>query len=230
MSAARWEPDPQLRYLVAACNGSGKSTLLAWLARAFLAAPWMGCVIIDPKADRQMHALAPMASPWQTAQPRPGRIVRIVPPADPASPLAPCAAGCEPVLSRVYQAGNCLLVIDETQMVAGQYVFPPSLLRIYQQGRARQIPVLAATTEPVRIPTWIRSQSRGFFCGAIGEGPQLSNMAALMRQDARAFSASMRGLPPYHFLYWQDSWAAAHRPPEEVHVGRTRIPRKKQEA
>ncbi len=206
-----WRPDPEYRYLVCALNGAGKSVLLASLARAFSTADNLVCVL-DPKADRSMRVLQPMAS--RTVRMRGGGIQRfVVPPFD-----LDQSGMTDEICDAAFRRGNVTLVVDELQMVATDRRYPPALYRCYAQGRARKVSILAASTEPVRIPVWARGQCRAYFAGAIGEGRQRDYMADLLCQERQAFAAAMRALPRYHFLYWEQSWASARRPPEEIWV------------
>ena len=211
----RFEPDPERRYLVVAVNGSGKSTLVAALAPRFRTAHNL-VVILDPKRDAAMRKLAPMAS--SQVKPRGGGMIRLVPQMDPTRKEAPCAEAADPWLAQVWNRGNCTLIIDELQMIATQNRFPPHLNLIYAQGRSRKISVLAITTEPVRIPMWVRSQSRTRIAGRVGEGGQRDYVAGLLWTDKKAFAARMDALPPYHFLLRAEEWSAQGKPAEEVWV------------
>ena len=208
-------PDAERRYLICAVNGSGKSTLVSKLAPRFRNAHNL-VVLLDPKRDKAMRKLCPMAA--STVKPRGGGMVRLVPAMNPSLPDAACWEAAEPWLRQIWLRGNCTIVIDELQMIASQHRFPPHLNLIYSQGRARKISVLSITTEPVRIPVWVRSQSRSVFAGAIGDGSQRDYVAGLMRMEKDEFKARMAALPKYHFLYREEEWAAEQRPAEEVWV------------
>ena len=207
-----WRADPEYRYLVAALNGAGKSTLMAVLAAAcaqgrkeFLV------VLLDPKGDKAMRTLQPM--PSHTLRRTGGGIQRFVVP-----PREVDREGItEEICRAAFYRGNVVLVIDELQMLADDRRYPVSLFQCYAQGRARKIPIIAASTEPVRIPVWARSQCRGFFCGEIGEGTQRDYMSDLMCQDRKRFKDRMHALQRYHFLYWEHDWGHA-REPEDVWV------------
>ena len=209
----RWEPDPERRYLVCAVTGDGKSTFVGAMASAFRGRDNL-VVLVDPKRDAVMRRLQPMAS--ASVRQRGGGLVRLVPDMDPTQREAPCSDFCEPLLAQIFRRGNCTVVIDELQMVATQHRFPPSLNRIYCQGRARKISVISVTTEPVRIPMWVRGQSLTRIIGHVGEGGQRDYCADLLWMERSAFRARMDALPRYHFLWRSQEWVAAGRPAEEV--------------
>ena len=122
--------------------------------------PWR-VVAIDSKRSAEdqprFEAIGPIcedrAAVWRAA--RPGAVYR--PPWDPETgSVEPIQA----IAEEAYRRGNVLLYCDEYREAVVSTVFAGrSLLRVFQQGRGRNVGLWGATQEPVYVPRQLLSQA-----------------------------------------------------------------------
>lgn len=89
------------------------------------------------------------------------------------------------LFSYIYELGDCLLVIDEAQLICNPHHIPHYLKVIYTTGRHRKIGVLALTQRPGQIHGLVLSQSTHIFCGQLHEKNDLKNVSDFLDFDSK---------------------------------------------
>jgi hypothetical protein len=198
-------PDSTDRGIVIGQTGSGKTYFMRQLLL-----PIRRLVVCDAKGTLD----GPQASggnwhlePWNKSTVRDlrkGRPVRIrIPPQLWENPrVNPWSAK----LKRVYDAGDCVLYIDENNGVTPPRRPAPYYLNaIYTRGRELGIGAWTASQRPAFIPLEVISEAQWFFLFRVLLDEDRRRMAGFMGSDV------MREIPDtYGFWYYHVSWDRAY--------------------
>ena len=163
------------RLAVVGKTGTGKTYLL----RA-LAAPVTRLVVIDSKGTLggEDWNLAPW-TPKTAFALAAGKPVRL-------RVLAPMDGDYEPFFSAVYNAGDCVLVIDELFAVSDRGKFGPWLQACYTRGRELKVGVWAAMQRPSWVPLMALSEADYYVCFRLQLEEDRRRMAAFMGPQVEA--------------------------------------------
>lgn len=174
------------RVFTAGKTGSGKTYLNRELCRGV-----SRLVVLDPKGTLRDTDDKPADELWhleewsERARKKldEGKPVRVRVPA----PLRQGNRGgsWDNVLWSIYDAGNCILEIDEMYGVVppGGHGLPDSLNAIYTRGRELGIGVYACTQRPVWVPLQAKSEADWFFCFRLMLADDRRSMSEIMGPD-----------------------------------------------
>jgi energy-coupling factor transporter ATP-binding protein EcfA2 len=167
-------------------TGSGKTHLLRWLLELWRDAE---VLVIDLKGDDdawegdEFTRLKESPSWWdrfnaKVSGPRERKWWHLVPPVDRHKRRDIVSQA----LRSAFRRGNIVVVLDETRAIAGKY---PNLALdepahvLWQQGRSKDVTVIAGAQSPVFLPSAFYDESRFLYVGFIADQRRLKRVGEI---------------------------------------------------
>jgi hypothetical protein len=100
----------------------------------------------------------------------------------------------------VFARRPSLVVFDEIVRIGDTHDYPPSLRYLYTAGAEEGICVLGLTQEPIRVPSFVYTQSAHHYCFYIGNRSHRDKVAGFMPIDEKEIAK----LQKKEFFYWRN--------------------------
>jgi hypothetical protein len=97
--------------------------------------------------------------------------------------------------------GNCFVLFDElNRMSESPTVYPPSMRYLYTGGAEAGICVMGLTQEPIRLPSFVLTQSARIYAFFISNSSHREKLEGFMPLE----DEQVEKLQKYEFLYWRN--------------------------